>query len=1157
SGCFSVNGTCITSGGTSSGVPDWQKETNFGVLTLTPTTTIPIWAKAPIYASSTLTVNGPASFNSIIATSTLNVTGLTTLGNASTSILTVSGTASTTNLVVSNQFTLAALTGLLKGTAGLVSVATAGSDYENPLTFTYPLSRSTNAISFGGLSTSTAAVQGNIPYFSGANTFANVATSTLSAGTGVSFSGTPGYLVGGTALTINTPWTTAGNNIYNNNTANVGIGTTSPYAKLSVHADTTGTYTNTLFAVASSTVNSTTTVFSISASGFGTTTLSGLNIVGSATTTSNVGYNLTSGCFSVNGTCITSGGTSSGVPDWQKETNFGVLTLTPTTTIPIWAKSAIYASSTLTVDSTANFNSTVQAWNPSPLLDLYRTSGTADPALKLRTGSRYDSISNTATGMLFSVNTSGTPNYMTLLTGGNVGVGTITPGSKLEVAYGAGTTEANIKANVANNLLNLTSSYTAGADYAPGISFSSTDNNATKSKAGIYSRFTSAGSYLLFGTSDNYTTGITNNAMVIDSSGYVGIGAAPSYKLDVAGDMRTTGQLYGAGAASTYGALSVNGTKGGYSGINFRSGTTNYGTLMVDPTYVGMYNNTDNGWDWYWTNGTLTTGTVPAANVSAGTFGAGNSTFSNNLTISGSTIITTGAGAGLAYVCTSAASAGTLTSAATCGASSIRFKENVVGLSYGLSDLMKLNPVFFNYKASYSADASRKIGFIAEEMLPVIPEAVVYDKDGLPAAIDYDKLTSVLANALQETVSILDIRNAATSSQTLLSYYSATGTPAIYVNANGNIGIGTTTPNYKLTVDGEVAAKGFVNISTKEAKKDIVYLNASDEESALAKITATNIATYNYNGEECQNLEYSSQNLGDGIANPNYKILNSKSCRLGLIAEEAPPEVLSIDGKGVDLYKMTSFAWLGLKAQEKRINNLELRIKDLETRFPNNWQYAAGATSTNTLPEVWSTNGSLLAAVVSVMRDFGITFTNGVVQAREFVMEKVTAKKVVAEVLEMKDSATGDTYCLRINNGDWSKTRGVCDGAASSVNPINSQPIITASSTTAVEIIVNGNNPATLNIGDTYGNLGAYASTTDQSIVALGVRTFQNGVEVAVPQIDTSTAGTSAIVYKIVDGNGNILAEATRTVNVVAPPTSTAPITATTTNPTASTTPII
>lgn len=48
--------------------------------------------------------------------------------------------------------------------------------------------------------------------------------------------------------------------------------------------------------------------------GFGTTTVTGLNITGSATSTSNVGFNITGGCFAKNGTCISSSAVSSGYP---------------------------------------------------------------------------------------------------------------------------------------------------------------------------------------------------------------------------------------------------------------------------------------------------------------------------------------------------------------------------------------------------------------------------------------------------------------------------------------------------------------------------------------------------------------------------------------------------------------------------------------------------------------------------------------------------------------------------------------------------------------------------------------------------------------------------------------------------------------------------
>ncbi len=159
----------------------------------------------------------------------------------------------------------------------------------------------------------------------------------------------------------------------------------------------------------------------------------------------------------------------------------------------------------------------------------------------------YEYIENTSSkfniSQYFPASGINTPR-MTFDTGGNVGIGTTTPATKLDLAYGAGTTEANIKSNVANNLLTLSSNYTAGADYAPGISFSSKDNSPTLNKAVIYSRFTSSGSYLLFGTSNNYGAGVTNTAMAIDYGGNVGIGSTtPGAALDVVGTSKFSSTL--------------------------------------------------------------------------------------------------------------------------------------------------------------------------------------------------------------------------------------------------------------------------------------------------------------------------------------------------------------------------------------------------------------------------------------------------------------------------------------------------------------------------------------------------------------------------------------------------------------------------------------
>lgn len=79
--------------------------------------------------------------------------------------------------------------------------------------------------------------------------------------------------------------------------------------------------------------------------------------------------------------------------------------------------------------------------------------------------------------------------------------------------------------------------------------------------------------------------------------------------------------------------------------------------------------------------------------------------------------------------------------------SSARFKENIVDSQYGLQAVLALRSVEFDYK---EAAGRHDVGFIAEEVLNVVPEVVGLDKEGLPEAVMYDRLTSVLCKAIQE-----------------------------------------------------------------------------------------------------------------------------------------------------------------------------------------------------------------------------------------------------------------------------------------------------------------------------------------------------------------------------------------------------------------------
>jgi hypothetical protein len=87
--------------------------------------------------------------------------------------------------------------------------------------------------------------------------------------------------------------------------------------------------------------------------------------------------------------------------------------------------------------------------------------------------------------------------------------------------------------------------------------------------------------------------------------------------------------------------------------------------------------------------------------------------------------------------------------------SDIRFKTNIKDLNYGLSDLMELRSVRYNWKKD--STGQEKIGFIAQELEQIIPEVVNIGTDSLQTrGVNYAELIPVLVNAIQEQQAIIE-----------------------------------------------------------------------------------------------------------------------------------------------------------------------------------------------------------------------------------------------------------------------------------------------------------------------------------------------------------------------------------------------------------------
>ncbi|MGC1205121.1 MAG: tail fiber domain-containing protein [Flavobacteriaceae bacterium] len=115
----------------------------------------------------------------------------------------------------------------------------------------------------------------------------------------------------------------------------------------------------------------------------------------------------------------------------------------------------------------------------------------------------------------------------------------------------------------------------------------------------------------------------------------------------------------------------------------------------------------------------------------------------------------------------------------TINTSDRRDKTNIASLDYGLNEIMKLEPISFNWKSKPNQD--KKLGLIAQDLLKVIPEVVkthddVSNKDDLTKTkrveidrmgVYYSDLIPVLIKAIQEQQSIIDEQNLRLNSQDL------------------------------------------------------------------------------------------------------------------------------------------------------------------------------------------------------------------------------------------------------------------------------------------------------------------------------------------------------------------------------------------------------
>ena len=89
--------------------------------------------------------------------------------------------------------------------------------------------------------------------------------------------------------------------------------------------------------------------------------------------------------------------------------------------------------------------------------------------------------------------------------------------------------------------------------------------------------------------------------------------------------------------------------------------------------------------------------------------------------------------------------------------SDLSVKQNITSIGYGLNEIIKMNPVWFDFIDDYkNYGAGRQNGNIAQEMKEIIPEAVFITPSTGKMGINYDQLHAVYIKAIQELKAEID-----------------------------------------------------------------------------------------------------------------------------------------------------------------------------------------------------------------------------------------------------------------------------------------------------------------------------------------------------------------------------------------------------------------
>jgi hypothetical protein len=245
---------------------------------------------------------------------------------------------------------------------------------------------------------------------------------------------------------------------------------------------------------------------------------------------------------------------------------------------------------------------------------------------------------------------------------------------------------------------------------------------------------------------------------------------------------------------------------------------------------------------------------------------------------------------------------------------------------------------------------------------------------------------------------------------------------AFLVDQNGLVGISTTTPWRNLSIRGNVAIDGLTsNFGAGSlcltASKEVVYNAGSDACTSSIRSTKHGITSLSLSGlAAIHDLKPVSfiYNEGDGRVRYGFIAEDAAAVNDNFATHNEKGELTGIDDRAL------------IATIVKAMQEQQIQIAALATSTPGVDMELLASTTARTI----STDETFVGQIAQTVKNILQTATDWTMDrltAHIVYSDRVEAQTVaVSKGLEINDVATGQVFCIQIRNGEWDKRPGVC-----------------------------------------------------------------------------------------------------------------------------------